>query len=440
MVGGPPAIKSDVTPILNRDLARGEVIGALLALVILLSLFGRSRIIAIPVIFALAVTSVSLALVFLFSLLHPMALYLPNIISLFSLGLTLDYSLLVIYRYRYERKRGLDHQGAMAKVNTTALKTVSSSSLLVLTTLTFLLIIDVPFIRSISLGTLFVPLISYVAIHSLLPQLLDYFGDAKDFGAFSKFQESFSRSLSLRAIEKPIQSLVLSLLLLSSLGFGLKYFSLTPSSLTTLPMSTQSAQALELVTSRLGDGVITPHILIVKAHGADFTRLESAVHRLDDVVTTASEKRGDYFKIYVVSKYGLGTKQDQAFVNRLRNIDLERFGLTGAELYLAGAPAQGVDLLMAMRGAFPWIFLSILIALFIGLRKLLGTVVLATKALLMDFVSLVAVVGAVVILTKYGIGTYKLPQVEAWSLLLAIAILFPATMVLLGKWNWWRKS
>ena len=96
LVGGPPAIKSDVTPILNRDLIRGELIGATVAALILILLLGFSRTLLIPLFFTVSVTTISLALTYLISLKHPMALYLPNVISLISLGLCLDYSLLVI--------------------------------------------------------------------------------------------------------------------------------------------------------------------------------------------------------------------------------------------------------------------------------------------------------------------------------------------------------
>ena len=424
LVGGPPAIKSDVTPVLNSDLLRGELIGATLASLILLLLLGWTRILLVPFVFALAVTSISLGLVFLFSLIHPMALYLPNIISLFALGLSIDYALLVIYRYRQERSFGASHEEAMQKVRTSALATVKTSSLLVALCISFLLIIDVPFIRSIALGALFVPLISYLASFSLLPALLDTFGNKSDFTKFSLIQQRFAQSFSRKSLARPVVYFLVSVIALLALAYTGKDISPTPSSLTALPAQTQSAQALTTVSSRLGEGVITPHILIVKAPQADFQPLVKAIKRLDGVFTTAFEIKDEYLKLYVVTNYRLGSQEDQDMVKRLRGIHLDKFGIEKGEVYLAGAPAQGVDLLHAIGKNLWLIVIAGLLALFIGLLRTFSSFVLALKAIAMDVLSLLAVVGIVVTLTKFGVGTYKLPQVEAWSLLLALTILF----------------
>lgn len=424
LVGGPPAIKSDVTPVLNHDLLRGEVIGALLAIFILISLLGFSRILLIPAIVALAVTSLSLGLVFLYSLVHPMVLYLPNIITLFSLGLALDYSLLVIYRYRSERKRGLTHEDACERVNHTALRTVSISATLVTACLSLLLLIDVPFIRSISLGALFVPLISLAVAHSLLPYLLNNFGDNSDFGWLSRQQQRLSHSVSSLALRRPRLVASLSILLLILMGLGTSAISLTPSSLTALPPSSESAKALQLVTSRLGDGVITPHIVIVKGDETKAQNFESHLSRRDDVIATALQTQNGYARIYVVTRYGLGSAEDQRFVEYLRNLDLSRFSLTPNDVFIAGAPAQGVDLLRAITSKALLIASLILVVLLASLWRIFGSIVLAVKALIMDGLSLIAALGALVLLVRYGIGTYKLDQVEAWSLLLALTILF----------------
>lgn len=432
LVGGPPAIKNDVTPVLNSDLARGEIIGVILALCVLIALLGFSSILFIPVLTALFVTSISLALVYLFSLVHPMALYLPNIITLIALGLSIDYSLLVIYRYRSERRKGASHQDAVTVTTRTATKTASVSASLVALSLIFLLLIDVPFIRSITLGTLFVPLICLIATSLLVPLALDTFAQHASIsqGWLSDVQQRWTRSIARMSMSRPIAAVATSVVVIGALASVALHLSATPSSLTSLPASIESKQALTMVSSRLGDGVITPHVLIIEStpnSNADL-RVENSLRRLDDVVATASERKGSYFKIYVISKFALGTPQDQRFVQRLRNMDLERFGFSDGQVYVAGAPAQGSDLLSAIGSKLPWIIIGALLALFLALTRYFASLVLAAKALLMDSLSLVAVIGGVVALTHFGIGTYKLAQVEAWSLLLTLTILFGLSM------------
>lgn len=426
LVGGPPAIKHDVTPVLNQDLLRGELIGLFCAIVLLISLIGFSRTLLIPLLFALAVTSLSLALVYLYSLVHPMSLYLPNIVALIALGLSIDYSLLLIYRYRSARSRGLGHDDAILETRNTASKTVVISASLVALSLMVGLVIDIPFIRSITLGALFIPLMSLVVTTELAPSLLARYADNSSRGWLSQGQQKWARSISQRALRYPKGALVLSLALLTPLVIVSTSISLTPSSLTTLPKGLESEQALSLVTSRLGEGVITPHILLVQADITDQSqeKLESYLQRLKGVLATSSERSGRNLKIYVITLHRLGSQADRSFVEDLRNLNLANFGIAGGALYLAGAPAQGYDLLSSIESRIGWIVGVIAILFFFVLRKYFSSNVLAIKALVMGGFSLIAVIGALVLATRYGIGTYALDQIEAWALLLTLTILF----------------
>ena len=427
LIGGPPAIKSDATPILNQDLLRGEIIGGSFALLILILLLGFSRTLLIPLIFTTSVTSISLGLLYLTSLVHPMALYLPNIITLISLGLCLDYSLLVIYRYRNERKGGRSHEEALSISQERTLKIVGTSSALIAGCLLFLFLIDVPFIRSLTLGLFFVPCVAWVATRTLLPDLLARYGDSSVLheGLIARKQKSFVTSLSSAAIKQPILFLLISISLLSLSAIGARSFSATPSSLTTLPVSMESQKALFTLSSRLGDGIITPHILIIESvRRQNYSQLENSLARLDEVIATASAQKGRFFKIYLVTKNRLGSEEDQRFVQRLRNLHLDKFGVRDAQIYLAGAPAQGYDLLKAIDSKIFWIALFASLLLLLTLWRLFDSIVLAFKALVMDALSLLAVLGGIVLFVRNGIGTYQLDQVEAWSILLTLTLLF----------------
>ena len=429
LVGGPPAIKHDVTPVLNQDLLRGELIGVLCALVLLVSLIGFSRTLLIPLLFALSVTALSLALVYLYSLVHPMSLYLPNIVALIALGLSIDYSLLLIYRYRSARGRGLQHHEAIAETENTASRTVAISASLVALALVVGLLIDIPFIRSITLGALFIPLMSLIVTTQLAPILLNRFADNESRGWLSDWQQRWARAISQRALRYPKRSMILALVLLAPLLIASISISLTPSSLTTLPKGLESEKALSLVTERLGEGVITPHILLIHVIQGGVTAqsqegLESRLQSLKGVLATSSERKESYLKIYVVTVNRLGSPADQSFVEKLRNLDLNEFGINDGSLYLAGAPAQGYDLLRAIEGRIGWIIGTIVLLFFIVLRKYFSSSVLAIKALVMDGLSLIAVIGALVLATRYGVGTYALDQIEAWALLLTLTILF----------------
>ena len=105
LVTGPPALQHDLTPILKSDLRRGEIVTIAVALVVLLLVLGLSWAVLLPYLIAAATTSMSLLLLYLLARSVTLVIYAPNIVELFGLGLSMDYSLLLIHRFRHESTR-----------------------------------------------------------------------------------------------------------------------------------------------------------------------------------------------------------------------------------------------------------------------------------------------------------------------------------------------
>jgi len=103
---GQAAIQHDLDPIFSRDLRRGETIALPIALVVLLAVFGLSVAVTMPFLFAASTIMGTLGAVYLFAHTMTMATYVTNLVQLIGLGIAIDYSLLVIYRFREELKRG----------------------------------------------------------------------------------------------------------------------------------------------------------------------------------------------------------------------------------------------------------------------------------------------------------------------------------------------
>jgi putative drug exporter of the RND superfamily len=103
LVTGPPAIKADVVPILASDLQRGQLIAIALALILLIAALGFSWAVLIPLIFGFVTITTSLGIIYLLAQRFLMVLYVPNIVELIGLGLAIDYSLLMVHRYRQNR-------------------------------------------------------------------------------------------------------------------------------------------------------------------------------------------------------------------------------------------------------------------------------------------------------------------------------------------------
>ena len=440
LVTGPPAIESDVVPILSSDLHKGQLIAVALAILLLIATLGMTWAILIPLLFGLATISTTLGIIYLLAHKFLMVLYVPNIVELIGLGLAIDYSLLMVHRYRRELGQSQD---PIAQTMKTAGRTAVISGITVALGLATLLLVPVPFVRSIGLACLILPIVSILAAITLQPILLTMLAVEPTVGFKGVLEFSFERLTNL-AIAKPRKVFVTTLITLSILMSALLWLQVTPSSLSAIPANLESAQGLNSVTDKVGVGVITPHEIVIDlgtnsdSPDIDTTRFEFAKRLADnpEVFTVASGQKwpyidasGRYLRIYVFGKHDLGSDQTQQLVQQLRDYYIPNAGFpTGTKIYLGGAPAQGVDLLDAIKSSLPTIIsLIVLIAFFILLRTF-RSVVLAVKAILLDLISIAASFATLVLVFKFGVGTYQLEQLEAWVLILLFAILFGLSM------------
>jgi len=440
LLTGPPAIESDVVPILSRDLHRGQVIAIILAILLLFATLGITWAILIPLLFGLVTISTSLGIIYLLAQKFLMVLYVPNIVELIGLGLAIDYSLLMVQRYRHELGKSPD---PIAQTMKTAGRTAVISGFTVAFGLATLLLVPVPFVRSIGIACLILPLVSILAAITLQPILLTMLADAPKNGCKGFLDFSFDRFTNL-AIAKPGKVFTSTLIALSILMSTLMWLKVTPSSLSAIPAQLESAQGLNSVTSKVGIGVITPHEILVDlgphaySTEIDLIRFEFAqqIAKNPEVFTVASgqkwpyvDQTGRYLRLYVFGQHDLGSEQTQQLVKELREKYIPNAGFPdGTTIYLGGAPAQGVDLLGAIDSSVPLIILIIVLISFLILVRTFRSIVLAIKAIILGFISIAASFAILVLVFKLGIGTYQLEQLEAWVLILLFAILFGLSM------------
>jgi RND superfamily putative drug exporter len=440
LLTGPPAIESDVVPILSSDLRRGQIIAVILATVLLIATLGFSWAVLIPLLFGLATIATTLGIIYILAHKFLVVLYVPNIVELIGLGLAIDYSLLMVHRYRRELSQSQD---PIAQTMNTAGRTAVISGMTVALGLATLLLVPVPFVRSIGLACLILPIVSILAAITLQPILLTMLAAAPKIGFKGVLEFSFDRLTNL-AIAKPRKVLASTLIALSMLMSALIWLQVTPSSLSAIPGNLESAQALNSVTEKVGVGVITPHEIVVDLGlNADptnvaATRFEFAKRLAanSEVFTVASGEKwpyidpsGRYLRLYVFGQHDLGSDQTKQLVQQLRDVYIPNAGFApGTKIYLGGAPAQGVDLLDAIKSSVPKIISLILFIIFLILLRTFRSVVLALKAIVLDLISIAAAFALLVLVFKFGVGTYQLEQLEAWVLILLFAILFGLSM------------
>lgn len=459
-VTGPPAINRDVSPVLAHDLSKGQLVAITMALLLLILILGISLAVLIPVIFATASVSLALLLVYVLSQKMVMVLYIPNIVELIGLGLAIDYSLLMVHRFRREIRENpeSDTESALFSMMATAGRTVVISGSIVSIALSTLLLVPVPFVRSLGAAGLIVPMASVLAAITLIPAILSILGQhtVTTFGfrgiiGRTDVMNGIWAKIARFVIAKPKSVFIYSLVTLAIMASCIFALAITPSSLTAIPANLESSQAMTKAVDRAGPGVITPHELVIdlgeenlgNTPAANSARLVLAKRLLKnpEIFIVATEDKspfidatGRYLRLFVIGRHGLGMPQSNQLVESLRSIDLKRSGFSArAKLYLGGAPAQGVDLIRAILDSLPWIILIAFFLTYIFLARAFRSVILPIKAILLDLISLAVAFSALVAVFHFGFAssflhTYRLDQIEAWVLIFLCAILFGLSM------------
>lgn len=418
-VSGPPAIKHDVSPILERDLQRGQLVAIAVALFFLFITLRSIWSVFIPIIVAVNTISTSIGIVYLFAHKMLMVLYIPNIIELIGLGLAIDYSLLMVHRFMLD--------GDIKKTQRTIL--ISGSTVAI--ALSTLILVPIPFIRSLGIAGVIVPLVAMAAATTLQPALLSYLGnDLRK----PKFATNQFRRLGEFVVARPIPILFISLAIIAIPALQLTKLEVTPSSISAIPVNLESAKAIKIATDRAGEGAISPIQILIKLPEVSDVNLsraklagEIAAH--PDVFTVVTDRKyvdasGKVLRIFAISKKDLG--QSQHLISYLRTLKGEF--PEGTEIHIGGAPSQGFDLINKIKSTFPLIALFALLISFTLLRRYLSSLLIPIKAILLDLISIASAVGTVVFFMAHGIGVYQLSQIEIWTLLFIFAVLFGLSM------------
>jgi uncharacterized membrane protein YdfJ with MMPL/SSD domain len=463
-VTGQPAIQHDLEPVLAHDLVRGEAIALPIALAVLFAVFGLSLAVLVPFLFAACTIGATLAAVYALAQGFTMVSYVSNLVELVGLGLAVDYSLLVVYRFREELEGTDDVDAAIVRTMETAGRAVVFSGATVAIGLGLLLFVPVPFVRSLGVGGFLVPLASLAAAATLQPALLSLLGrrGTRRLPVARKLrlpmlpgtvdvERGFWARLARAIMRRPIPFLFVGAALLVAAAVPAAWLRVTPGSISALPPGSDSVRGLSLLRERVGAGALTPIEVVIDpgpGSGARTPELKSAVARLvngsfhdPEAYVTASGSRppyvnpsGVYRRVYVVSRHEYGEAPTRALVHRLRDslVPRARFP-SGVHVYVGGAPAQGVDYLDRSYGWFPWLVLGALLLTYVVLLRAFRSVLLPLKAVLLNLLSVAAVYGLLVVIFRWGVGAdllglYHVQQIEGWIPIFLFAMLFGLSM------------
>src|SRR5438874_5625789 len=353
-VSGQAAIQRDLDPIFSEDLKKGELMIALpIAILILLVVFGLSWAVTMPLLFAASTIMGTLGAVYIFAHYVTMATYVTNLVQLIGLGIAIDYSLLVVYRFREELARNGSVDDAIVRTMQTAGRAVVFSGATVAIGLALLLFMPVPFMRSMGVGGFLIPLVSIAAAATLQPALLSLYGRRGTARApvadwlrrrhlplprlaGTDVEHGFWARLARAIMRRPLLFFAVGAALLIAATVPVYGLQLTPGSAQGIPQTPEAVRGLNVLRDAVGPGALSPTQIVIDAGKPDAARapqIQAAVQRLRTKVEADPEvafvqsglgpryvdRTARYEQVIVGGKHEYGDEPAQDFVHRLRD-------------------------------------------------------------------------------------------------------------------------
>ena len=413
------------------------VIGGVLALLVLLFVY-RSAIAVVPLLMAVPAILVTFLCTLAFTYATGISYFLEYLIALFGLGVAVDYSLLVVVRWREERDRGLPNAEAVLSATARAGRAVLLSGVTVAVGLMSLVLLPVPFLRSIGLGGMLIPLVAIVAAVTLLPIVLTAWGPALDRhrlgrqSTHSRGWERWGRLIVRRRVAAGLAGLVIVLALAApalSINTGEPLIG-------SLPAGSPAAAAFRALQAAGIPSAVDFPIQVLTHGGADAAQQAAALAAATPGVytvlapDTSSFRRGPDAMLTVIPTAEGSTKAGKQVVDTLRT----RLAAVPGGAEVAGSTAGDMAFTAAVYGRFPLVLAVVSLATFLVLVWEFRSVVLAAKAVLVNLVSLGASFGFMVLFWQQGHGSspvYGMPAtgaIRTWIPVVVFACLFGLSM------------
>ncbi len=437
VAGAEPVVTG--TPVLaegggeERPIIVEIALGAGGAIVVLALVFG-SLLALVPLLVAAVAITTTFLLVLLLTTVIDVSFIVQYLVGLIGLGVAIDYSLLVVMRWREERAAGADDLVAVRTAMTTAGRAVVFSGVTVAISLLSLVVLPLPFLRTVGFGGLFIPLVSVLVALTLLPVLLASVGPRLEWprrrlrGTESRTWHRVGTTVVRhRWVAAALATAVL--LLLASPVLGIKLGTPQVSAIAT--GSSPAATAFQQLTGAgLPDGLARPVEVLTDDRAAAVERL-SAVEGVAGVLAPAGgpwEQGGTGLVDVVLADDPSSTAGREA----LTAVRAAADGLPGAQV--GGTAAGYADSVEAIYGNAWWVLPLVVVITFALLAPALRSIWLPVKALVLNVVSIAAAYGMTVWIWQEGnltdllFGASATGTLTFWVPVAAFSFLFGLSM------------
>jgi putative drug exporter of the RND superfamily len=404
VVGGTAVANDEVRTASERDLVRAELIAFPLLLLLALWVFRGLVAALLPLVAGVLSIVTTLAVLRVVNLATPISIFALNLVTGAGLGLAIDYSLLLVSRYREELVRCDDPAQALRVTLETAGRTVAFSAVTVAAAFGSLLVFPLGFLRSMALGGLVVAPLAGVVALTAVPALFALLGRRIDALAPARFRRAAELAarpgheggwyrFAHAVMRRPLPVALASAAVIVVLGLPALHIRFVGIDATVLPASASARQAEAALRAHFPAGADSPVHVAVRAPSAAST--VAAVRGLPGVAAIAPPVRvaPRLWDVEVVPREGAMSGSAKDLVRAIRRLP---------DVAVSGRTAWYLDTSRSLLAHLPYALALLAATTMLLLFLVTRSFVLPVKAVVMNVLGVLAAFGILVFVFQDG--------------------------------------
>ena len=429
---GSSALWSDFNKANHDAMIKAELFSWPVTLAIMVLAFGSLVAAGLPLLLTVAGLVASAGGLVLLNGVTPISVWAMNFAMMFALALGIDYALFIVSRFR-DALRRVDSRAAVAETMDTAGKAVILSGLTVLVSLSAVLLVPAPAVRTMAVGIMLAVSFVLLATMTLLPAVLGALGSKVNTGSLPFAKRQVHRSPRFAAWgellhKHPWPFAVVSIGILIALALPVLGLKVAMPSITVVPADAPVRQGYELVQAQFGEGA--PGALQIIVPNQDAATAAAAAGRVDQIaMVTPPQSAADdsgYSLLQAIPRVDPSDPSMGTILTDLRS-QLPDSALVG------GAPAENLDLQQALNDYLPLVIGIILVLGFVLLLVALQAPLIALLGTIVSLLSTAAAFGVAKLIFQDGHGASLLgftPQgfLDGWGPVFFFAMIFAIAM------------
>lgn len=407
-VAGATAVADALDAGMADDIARAERAALPLVGLLLLVVFGSVVAAFMPLVVGGLSILGSIGILGILAGFLQVNVFAQAVVTLLGLGLAIDYGLFMVSRFREELDKGREVKDAVAVTTATAGQTVVFSAAMVAVALSGLFIFPQAFLKSVAYGSISAVGLAALLSVTLLPALFGLMGHNIDKWSIRRtkrtarqLEDTWWYRLPKWAMKRAKLMTVAICGLLIALTIPIVNISFGGINETYLPPTQETRVAQDKFNEEFPSFRTEPVKLVVEnASNEQLVDVIMQVRELDGLTAPMAPSSATVDGTTVLSA-GIEDRDDYTdIVHELENLNAPE----GVNLYVGGTPAMEVESLDALFDKLPWMVLYILVATFILMALVFGSVVLPMKAILMTILTVGATLGILTAMFVSGVG------------------------------------